>query len=137
MENTVFVDASAYLAILVHNDPHHKKAVQVLNEFNNKQVRYITSYAVLGEVLTVASQRYSKREAIKFVSDIMTHAIQVVHETPAFMKQTFKKFKGISNKNVSWVDCYSFVIIDMLKIKQAFSFDRDFKRFARVDIITI
>lgn len=129
----IFIDTSAYLSILLLNDPNRQKAITILKSIKNEEL--VTSYAVLGEVLTVASQRYDKEKAIKFVQDIMNEATQIILEDQNLIKRAYIIFKQIKNKDVSWVDCYSFAIIEKYKIEKVFSFDRDFKKYLKEKVI--
>ena len=56
----VFTDSSAYLSALILHDPNNKRALEVLASIKTNKEEIITSHAVLGEVLTVASQKYDR-----------------------------------------------------------------------------
>lgn len=132
----IYIDASAYLAILLPSDINRKRAIEILEEISEQEKELITSYAVLGEVLTVASQRYNRQAAIDFVSQIHRSKTKLVLETQQLVDEAMELFKIIKNKNVSWVDCYSFAIIKQYKIKTFFSFDDDFKKHTDTHSLT-
>ena len=134
MENKIFIDASAYLSILIETDTNHKKALTILNRLQAEPHLYITSYAVLGEVLTVASQRFNKSAAVDFVENIRDNGTMIITETVSTMKKSFEKFANITDKNISWVDCYSFVLIEECDVDSVFTFDRDFTRYSKLVI---
>lgn len=122
----IFIDASYYLSLLNSADSNHRKAIEV--SLHHKNEVYVTSQAVLGEVLTVGSQRIDKDLTIEFVEEILKSRTRVVLETKEFVDEAFLLFKKTETKNISWVDCYSFSIMKKLKIKEALSFDRHFKQ---------
>lgn len=122
----IFIDASYYLSLLNSADSNHQKAIEI--GLRHKDEVYISSQAVLGEVLTAGSQRIDKNLTIEFVEEILKSRTRVVLETKELIDEAFLLFKKIGSKNISWVDCYSLSIIKKLKIKEALSFDRHFKQ---------
>ena len=130
-----FIDASAYIAILNTHDSLHKKAVAILEVLVAKQEQVITSYAVLGEVLTVGSMRYDRQKTIAFVMAILESTTDVILEDQSILEKAMTIFQRIKNKNVSWIDCYSFAIIEQHKIENVFSFDQDFIKHSGAAIL--
>lgn len=124
----VFIDTSFYLSLLNSKDNNHKKAVEMGREYKGGD--YVTTYMVLGEVLTVGSQRFDKSLTIEFVEEILKSKTKIVLEKSNLIKKAFNIFKKIRSKNVSWADCYSFAVIKKLKIKRSLSFDKHFKKFS-------
>lgn len=122
----IFIDASYYLSLLNSQDSNHKKAVEIGLRYKDEV--YVTSQAVLGEVLTVGSQKIDKKLTIEFVEEILKSNTRVIMETKELVDDAFLLFKKNESKNISWVDCYSFSIMKKLKIKEALSFDKHFKQ---------
>lgn len=122
----IFIDASFYLAVLNPHDSNHHKVLGFTEQYQDED--YITSQAVLGEVLTVGSQRFHRPATIEFVERILESETVVVLESQDLMDRTFKIFKQIRNKNISWVDCYSFAIMEKYEVETALTFDKDFQR---------
>lgn len=123
----IFIDASYYLSLLNSQDSNHKKAAEI--GLRHKDEVYVTSQAVLGEVLTVGSQRIDRKLTIKFIEEILKSQTRVILETKEFIDEAFLIFKEVESKNISWVDCYSLSIMKKLKIKEALSFDKHFSCF--------
>ena len=132
----VFIDSSAYLSALMLHDPNNKRALEVLASIKTNKEEIITSHAVLGEVLTVASQKYDRNKGTKFVEDIYESGIDIILESSDLIKKALANFKKIKDKDVSWVDCYSFAIIEAYKIEKVFSFDRDFKKHSKAKVLS-
>ena len=131
----IFIDASSYLSSLLPKDPNLKKAVEIFASIVESKEHLVTSYAILGEVLTISSQRYDRQAGIKFVKDILDGSTQVILEDDKLIRKAFKIFQEVKDKDVSWVDCYSFAIIDHYKIEKVFSFDRDFKKYTKSKLL--
>ena len=125
-----FIDASFYLALLNAKDHNHQKARKIAKKFLKH--RFITSQLVIGEVLTVGSMRINKPLTITFAEKILESSTLIVLESQELNQQAFSYFKQIASKNISWVDCVSFAIINQLKIGEALTFDKDFEKYRQV-----
>lgn len=126
----IFIDASFYLSILRKNDSNHKKAVSWWKSFPD-DVQKMTSQAILGEVLTVGSQRYDRLLTIAFVEKILAGNTNIVLETSPLIARAWGIFKKVIQKDVSWVDCYSAAIAEAYKIETVLTFDLDFQKLLR------
>lgn len=122
----LFIDASAYLSLLNPQDNNHKQAIELAQKF--VQRKFVTSQAVLGEVLTVGSMRFNKKKTTQFVEEILNSETLIILETKNLVEDAFKLFKKVESKNIGWVDCYSQSIINAHKIKDVFTFDKDFSK---------
>lgn len=131
----IFIDASAYLSALMLHDPNHTKTAEILMNLEQTEEDLVTSYGIIGEILTVSSQRYDKQKGIEFVKSILNSPTHILLETPELMKRSFELLQQIKSKNISWVDCYSFAIIETYKIEKVFSFDKDFKRYTNASLL--
>lgn len=131
----IFIDSSAYLAILKPQDSNRQKALAISQSIFSPKHELFTSYAVLGEVLTVGSIRHNRKAAIDFVNDILNSKTKIISETKDLLDKAFQIFQEIKDKDVGWVDCYSFAIIEAYKIEKVFSFDRDFKRYSKAKVL--
>lgn len=129
----IFIDASAYIGILSPFDSNHEKARKISGFLTEDDL--ITAHAILGEVLTVGSMRYNRQAAIDFVKEIFKSTTKIVSENDELRDKAFRIFQEIKDKDVSWVDCYSFAVIQHYKIEKVFSFDRDFKKYTKAKIL--
>lgn len=133
----IYIDASCYLAALMPNDSNRPKA-QKFSEFLTENANnLITANAILGEVLTIGSQRFDREKTVAYVSEIRSGKTKIVLENQELITAASVIFKRISAKNVGWVDCFSFAIIKQYKIKTALSFDRDFKKYAGCKVLGV
>jgi predicted nucleic acid-binding protein len=128
----VFIDASAYIALLKPSDPHHRQANRLIKKF--KKNRPLTTYSILGEVLTVGSMRVDKINTIKFVEDIQQGPALLIRENEELWNLTFNLFKKIPSKNISWVDCFSRVIINQYRPQEIFTFDKHFDQLLKIKV---
>lgn len=132
----IFIDSSAYLAILKPKDNNREKALSIAHSIFPSKEDLFTSQAIIGEVLTVGSARHNRQAAIDFVHDIFKSKTTIILESRELLESVFQIFQKIKDKDVGWVDCYSFAIIETYKIEKVFSFDRDFKRYTKATLLT-
>ena len=131
----IFIDASSYVAILNSYDSLHKKALELSALIFTEGNKLMTSYAVLGEVLTVGSMRYNRQASVDFVARIHKSNTEIILEDRQLLEKAFNIFKKIKDKDVGWVDCYSFAIIEHYKIEKVFSFDKAFTKYTKASIL--
>lgn len=125
----IFVDASFYVSLLKPTDGNHETAVALARKHG--MAPKLTSQAVLGEVATVGSQRFSKEATIVFIEDILRgRTTTVLFETHELATRAWEIFKKVKSKNISWVDCYSRAIIEAYKIETVLTFDKDFQKLS-------
>ena len=131
----IFIDTSSYVAVLNPFDSLHKKALELSALIFTEGNKLITSYAVLGEVLTVGSMRYNRQASVDFVADIFKSNMEIILEDKKLLEKAFSIFKKIKDKDVGFVDCYSFAIIEHYKIEKVFSFDKAFTKYTKSAIL--
>lgn len=131
-----FIDSSAYLAILIPSDSNREKALKLAATVFNGNKNLVTSYAILGEVLTIGSMRFNRQAAIDYVQNIFQSNITLIMENEEILRRGFDIFQKVKDKDVSWVDCYSFAIVEHYHIEKVFSFDKDFRKYSQAKILS-
>lgn len=126
----IYLDASFYISLLIPSDSNHDRALKKAREISNTQ--YFTTQAVLGEVITVGSQKFDKKLTIKFIEAVLNGPTIVVLESPKTVSLAWRLFKKVKSKNISWVDCYSQAVILDKKIKETLTFDKDFIKLTKI-----
>lgn len=107
--NKVFLDSSGFLALTNRNDVSHKQAQDIWNRIIEEGWRTYTTNFVIAEtqVLRVNTQDEQKAEDIIF----------------KYVDKTF-----------SYADATSFAVMERLKIKYAFTFDRNFTQYGLMQL---
>jgi uncharacterized protein len=125
----VFVDTSAFAALADKNDDNHAKAV----DFNKtiSGIRLVTTNYVLDELYTLLLLHagYSKTVQFKHRLDflITRKALVVVWISEAIATQTWQIFEQFNtDKQWSFTDCTSYVVMKDQGITEAFTFDHHF-----------
>ncbi len=125
----VFLD-SAYLIALAHpGDEHHIKARQISDGLNAAKTRIITSRAILIEVGNGLSKLRFRRSAVSLIESLQRSlSVEIVPLGESLCEEGWRLFRERTDKEWSWVDCISFVIMHERGLKQALTTDEHFEQ---------
>ena len=122
----IFVDTGAWVALFVPADVLHDEARSWHRENRD---RLITSDYVVDEVLTLIKTRFSVQAAIQAGRWLVNEEFsELVHLSQEDVKQAWKILRSHQDKQWSFTDCTSFVLMQRLKISTAFAFDKHFSQ---------
>lgn len=127
----VFIDTWAWLAIANGNDNYHEAAKECLDDIYSKNKKMVTSDYVLDELITSLFSKTSHESSIRFVETVLHSAekgeLAIVRVDERCFQQAWLMRKKYTDKNnISFTDFCSFIIMQDLKIKQAFTGDNHF-----------
>ncbi len=124
--NRLFVDTSAWFAYVNRRDPDHKAVRQVLRSFRG---RLITSNYIFDETVTFCLNRLGHGTAAKVGVLLRDPAVvDLVRVTVADEEQAWLLLLARPDKEYSFTDCTSFVIMRRLGLTKALSLDEDFRQ---------
>jgi uncharacterized protein len=121
-----FVDTSAWVALVNAKDPDHRSVRDTLNKLSG---RLITSNLIFDESVTLCRYRMGHRIACR-VGDAMLSpdVVDLIRASAADERAAWKLFHERSDKEYSFTDCTSFVLMRRLAIETAIALDADFAR---------
>jgi uncharacterized protein len=128
-ERRVFVDSAAYLALLDATDAHHSEATEVAALLAGARYRQFTTNAVAFEAHALILSELGIAVASDFlraIDESNTVFIRVRASDEARAKQIVFAHR---DKDYSFTDALSFVVMERLGIRLAFTFDRHFTQF--------
>lgn len=129
LRTAIFVDTSAFFALADQTDRFHRLAVRFV-ESNDRLL--ITSNLVVHEAITLLRMRLSHEAAMRFGQRLLDdNVMPVIRVTPADERKAWETFRRYRDKQFSFVDCTSFVLMKRHGIGEAFAFDQDFRQFGR------
>lgn len=129
----VFVDTSAWFAAVVPGDPNHPQAANWLA--TNSEVLITTDY-VIDEILTLLRARGERQRAKLLGKKFFDGSIaEIYFLTEEDIRQAWTIFERYHDKNWSFTDCPSKVVIDEMNIAEALAFDHHFHQFGTVHVV--
>lgn len=127
MENRlVFVDTSAFYALMDRSDSNYEQAAELWRYLLENDLRLTTSNYVVGETLTLLQNRLGFEAANLFYQDVLSIADVLWIESPLH-NLAYALWLSLGRKNTSFVDCISFVAMRQHGIETVFTFDSRFQ----------
>lgn len=123
---SIFIDTSAFYAILDVTDPVHREAGRTLQRLASIDETLLTHSFVLNETIALAHRRLG-REAVERLVDDLLPVVEILWVGPELFAGGMAAFRTSSSR-VSLVDHLSFAVMRQEHIDQAFAFDQDFER---------
>ena len=132
----VFVDTSGFYALIDSDDRHHELADNVFGRAGREKWRLVTSNAVMFEThaLLLNRLRPGREIALTFLDSISTDPYQVVRASRADEQKAIEIIRAHRDKSYSLCDALSFVVMERLRIRDAISFDQDFRSYGRFSL---
>jgi uncharacterized protein len=127
--NAVFVDTSALYALFVPVDTKHSAASTTLVDLGRERTPLLTTDLVLFESYILVHARMGRVGLLRF-RDIVARSpwLECIVTTPEHHAQAWRLIEQRSDKEYSFVDATSFMLMRDLGVERAFTFDADFSR---------
>src|SRR5512143_3848554 len=122
----IFVDTTAFYALLDRDDGNHQKAKKAWVEFLEGTPALMTTNYVLLETLALLQSRLGL-EAVRRFQENVVPILKVEFVTPELHRAGTAALLSTSKRKLSLVDCVSFAMMRDLGIRIAFTFDAHFK----------
>jgi predicted nucleic acid-binding protein len=122
---TIFIDTSAFFAILDRDDLNHHKAKKSWHDLLNSENTLVTSNYIVVECFAIMQHRLGL-EAIRGFQEDLLPLINIEWIKPETHNSGISALFAAGRRKLSLVDCTSFEIMRSLGIKTAFVFDVHF-----------
>jgi predicted nucleic acid-binding protein len=129
----IFADTGALFAAFVPNDPDHSAARQWIT--TNTEPLLTTDY-VLDELFTLLKVRGEYQRALDVGPSLLEEQIiGLAWVSPTDIHDAWEVFRQYQDKEWSFTDCVSYVLIRRRRIQTAFAFDNHFRQFGNVSVV--
>ena len=128
----VFVDTGAWYAASVPGDSDHPAAVAFMR-LNTEPL--VTSDYIYDELLTLFRARGHTDRAKDWVTQVQQGRCDVVRLMRSDLRKATDVFFHFADKDWSFTDCTSRVVMERLGIQRAFAFDDHFRQFGTVTVV--
>ena len=126
MESRIFVDSSAWYALVDEDDANHKAARDLLMQAL-ADYRLVTSNHIIGESYTLLRSRLGYDIAVEFLHRVRRSLrVERVFVTQSWEEEAYSLLERYHDQDFSFVDATSFVVMKALDIPKAFAFDKHF-----------
>jgi predicted nucleic acid-binding protein len=129
----IFVDTSFWIALRNRRDPRHAEATTLLRA--RADGGFATSNQVRGETWTYLRRRAGHDGAVEFLDALeRSPRVQLFSITEKQEQQALKWLRQRDEREYSFVDATSFVLMRELRIRDALAFDGDFSAAGFVEL---
>jgi predicted nucleic acid-binding protein len=126
----VFVDTSAFIALLDPRDYCHAQAVRIEQSLANQAAHLVTTNFVLDETYTGLRGKIQHSAILRFRDSVrQSRQLNVMRITETLEDQAWEIFARYGDKDFSFTNCTSFAVMQQLGITTAFAFDEHFEQF--------
>jgi len=129
----IFLDTSLLVAYYNADDVNHTDAHRLLKEMEGRKVGFLTSEYIFDETLTVLLVRAGKKKAIEvcnaLLKDIEAGNIKLMRVNEETFKKAIEIFTRFVDKEWSFTDCTSYILMKDAGITKGASFDKHFRQF--------
>jgi predicted nucleic acid-binding protein len=122
---TVFADTSAFYAVLDGDDSNHDAATAKWEQLLEGNAILVTTGFVLVETLALVQHRLGSEAVRAFLEDVYP-LLNVEWITETDFEAGAAGVLSAQRRELSLVDCVSFVLMRRLGIRHAFAFDQHF-----------
>lgn len=123
----VFVDTSAWYAIISTSDTNHRAATNRFRYLVSVRRELVTTNRVAAEAFTLVRLRLGHDAAFRFLERLRTSGtVRRVFVSEAWEEEAERLLAQFGDQMFSYVDATSFVAMRRLGLTEAFAFDRDF-----------
>lgn len=127
---TLFANSSFFVAYHDSKDENHQPAQALVRGFEGRPVLLVTTDYLFDEVITVLLVRNNKHIAIQAGKAMLEESnIELVRIDEELFNEAWEIFQRFQNKEWSFTDCTSYMVMKKLNIGTGISFDKHFKQF--------
>ncbi len=129
----IFTDTGGWYGLFIPEDPNHLAAVSW--SARNRQPLVTTDY-VVDETLTLLKARGHDQVALGLGQQFFSGSLATIYYlTEDDIRASWQVFTRYADKEWSFTDCTSKVIMEKLGIAEAFAFDHHFRQFGTVTVV--
>ncbi|GAH89752.1 unnamed protein product, partial [marine sediment metagenome] len=123
--NTVFVDTSAFYALMDSSDKHHAEAAAQWTSLIEEDFQLLTTNYVALETVALLQNRLGFDASSLWYGDVLGVA-EVLWTDEYLHRLAFELWLSLGKRRISLVDCVGFVAMRQRQITRAFCFDGHF-----------
>lgn len=131
-----FVDSVAWIALVNTRDSLHDNAREIFVNLRRQNYQFITTEFVLLEFANALSAPDFRVKAAAFVEGLQKAGnIEIIPAGSELFSLGLELYKNRPDKEWSIVDCISFVVMEEMKISEAFTEDHHFEQAGFIKLL--
>lgn len=122
----VFLDTSAFYALSSSSDQDHARAKESLRRLIEGNAEFVSTNYILLECVSLLQRREGLDIAKRFVGRV-TETVSILWINDTQHNRAWDYWNRAWKRDLSLVDCASFIVMKEEGIKEAFAFDKQFE----------
>lgn len=131
----VFVDTGGFYSFTDADDEFHEKSCALFEKAAAETWKLTTTNYVVSETHALILSRLNRKIALDYIQGTFTGSILVERVTKEDENKALKLLIDYRDKDYSFCDAISFVIMERLKVFEAISFDDHFRQYGKFIIL--
>jgi len=137
MASEIFIDTNGFYALLVRGDDPHTRAAEVLREAAKRKRGLVTTDYILDETAILLLVRGYAGVLADFFKRVQeSEACRVIWMDSDYFEKTKQLFLKNPERRWSFTDCFSFIVMKELRLRDALSKDSHFKIAGFLPLLT-
>lgn len=129
MRPLIFVDTSAWLALVNKSDTFHLKAKEIRDNLLKNKVQFVVTDYIIVEIANCLSRIPFRSTAVQLNNFIKnSEEIEIIPIDKEVYNEAWELYSKHQDKEWGFTDCTSFVVMKRNSIKQAFTTDHHFEQ---------
>ena len=125
----ILVDTAGFLALWDASDQFHRPALQLQMELSRKGRRFVTTDYIVDETATLLLVRHSHPAAADFLQTVLaSQSLQIQWIDSDHFQRAARFFTQHDDKQWSFTDCLSFILMRELRLTDCFTTDHHFQQ---------
>jgi predicted nucleic acid-binding protein len=126
----VLIDSSAFFALIYSRETNHPAARAIAQVLDAERWQLVTTNFIRAESHALILNRAGHAVADRFLADLRDRTpIRIVRVTEADEERALALVAQYRDKDFTLTDATSFVIMERVGIRTAFTFDDDFRQY--------
>jgi uncharacterized protein len=122
----IFIDTSAFYALLDRSDKYHKQASALWPDLLDENMDLVTTNYVAWETIGLLQNRIGFEAANLWCRDVLA-VLDTLWVNDAIHQRAIDLWNNLGRLRVSLTDCVSFVVMHQKGIEKAFCFKKHFE----------
>jgi predicted nucleic acid-binding protein len=136
VEQKVFVDTAAWIALINSSDDLHTRARQQMSTLREQRMFLVTTEFVLLEVADALSEPERRAKTVAFIDGLRRLAVlQILPASSGLFAAGWTRYSERPDKEWGLTDCISFVVMEQENLTQAFTSDHHFEQAGFVKLL--
>jgi uncharacterized protein len=125
----LLADSSAWLALYDRGDKFHARAKRAFSALAEQKVTFVVTDYLVAETVTLILGRVGHARAVLCGEWLLSSPrVRLLRIGLELWDEAWQLFKKYDDKDFSFVDCASFIVMRREHIIDAFTFDRHFEQ---------